>query len=220
MSDPTPKATPPAFNPAFTPAWRSRRAIAVFLTIAVGLLAADLVIKYLAFEHVADFPIRLESPAKVFVEVNDQWYESKPLDPAIPASAIPGHDSTPLIPSILDLRLTINTGAVFGSGAGLRWLFVGVSIIAVGVIGYLFVRSPANAWLLHAALALILAGALGNLYDRVRYAAVRDMFHLFPDTRLWPWIWNLADAVLMLGVGLVLLINLRKPQPPAEPAAD
>ncbi|MEM6392650.1 MAG: signal peptidase II [Planctomycetota bacterium] len=213
------KANPPDIPPTLTPAWRSRRAITVFLTIAVGLLAADLVIKYLAFQHVAGFPLRLESPARVFVQVNDQWFESKPLDPAIPASAIPQHESTPLVPSILDLRLTINTGAVFGSGAGLRWLFVGVSVIAVGVIGYLFVRSPASAWPLHTALALILSGALGNLYDRVRFAAVRDMFHLFPDTRLWPWIWNLADAALMVGVALVLLLNLRKP-PPAQTTAS
>ena len=69
-------------------------------------------------------------------------------------------------------------------------------------------------------MALILGGALGNLYDRVRFSAVRDMLHMLPDTDLpfgWAWpggstgifpsIFNPADAALACGVCMVLLIS-------------
>src|SRR5690606_27114508 len=90
------------------------------------------------------------------------------------------------------------------------------------IIGRIFWRSPARAFVLHVALALILAGALGNLYDRLMFSAVRDMFHLFPyaellfgwtwpgpdeSRMLYPWIFNLADAALVVGVVAVLLIT-------------
>ena len=130
-------------------------------------------------------------------------------DPSEPASAIPDHESQTVIPGVLDLRLTLNTGAVFGLGKGGRSIFIAVSVLAVAVLGWLFVRSQSRAWPLHVAYALILAGALGNLYDRFHFSAVRDMLHLFPETALWPWIFNLADAALMVGVGIVMLLSLR-----------
>ncbi|MEM8783257.1 MAG: signal peptidase II, partial [Planctomycetota bacterium] len=87
--------------------------------------------------------------------------------------------------------------------------------------------SPGNAWLYHASLALVLAGALGNLYDRVVYAAVRDMLHMLPGVQLpfgmrwpsrggvlgsnevWPWVFNLADVSLLAGVAGVMIETWR-----------
>ena len=109
----------------------------------------------------------------------------------------------------LNLRLVSNTGAVFGLGKGNRWFFVLASLAAICVIGMLFARSDRRARLLHVALALVLAGALGNLYDRWFYGVVRDMLHLFPSTELWPWVFNLADVSLLCGVGLILLITVQ-----------
>ncbi|NJS15352.1 MAG: hypothetical protein HC788_13065, partial [Sphingopyxis sp.] len=67
-------------------------------------------------------------------------------------------------------------------------------------------------------LGLVLAGALGNLYDRVVYGAVRDMLHMFPGVELpfgwtwpnglrdvWPWVFNGADVSLLVGVGVLLM---------------
>ena len=87
-------------------------------------------------------------------------------------------------------------------------MFIPVSIAAVGFILFLFWRSSPRAWPLHVALALILAGALGNLYDRVLYSEVRDMLRLFPTTNLYPWVFNLADAALVVGVGVMLLMSV------------
>jgi signal peptidase II len=125
-----------------------------------------------------------------------------------------------VVPGLLDMRLTINTGAVFGRAQGGRWLFISVSVIALAVIGAVFARSPSRSWVLHVGLALVLAGALGNLYDRVRFAAVRDMLHMLPQTDLWPWIFNIADASLMVGVGLLLVRSFIVDRRRAREAAD
>ena len=69
-------------------------------------------------------------------------------------------------------------------------------------------------------LALILGGALGNLYDRMMFEAVRDLFRMLPTTPLWPWIFNLADAALMIGVGLWLLSSWTSPQPQSGSKTD
>ena len=89
-------------------------------------------------------------------------------------------------------------------------VFVAVTILAVGVIGRVFWNSSASAWGLHLALGLILGGALGNLYDRLRFNAVRDLLWLFPGSGLWPWIFNVADAALLVGVSTVVWVMWRR----------
>jgi signal peptidase II len=147
-------------------------AVAVFVVVTLAVLAADQILKYVAFATIA------------------------------------GDRQITLIPHVLSLKLITNTGAVFGLGKGFRWVFIVVSFIAIPIIARIFWRSPARARGLHLALALILAGALGNLYDRILFSAVRDMLWLFPSTGMWPWIFNLADAALMAGVAGILLLSL------------
>lgn len=172
----------------------------LFIMLAMAVLAFDLAFKAWSFEHVAGVPVHLEPGVS--------HYES-----------IPDHEAVVVIPRVLNLKLTANTGAVFGIGKGARPFFVVMSIAAVGVIGWIFVRSSAGAHALHIALALILAGALGNMYDRVQFAAVRDMLNLFPGVTLpfgwswpggndevYPWIFNIADIGLVVGVILLMLI--------------
>ncbi len=178
-------------------AYRSSRAVIVFILVAACTLSADLWLKSWSFTHVAGVPVVLDPQ---FTGEN---------------AMIPHHQPRVLIPHVLNLQLVANDGAVFGKFSGGRVVFIIVSIAAVVVIVYLFARSAANAWVTHVLLALILAGALGNLYDRVRFAQVRDMLHMLPDWGVWPWRFNLADAALMIGVGGLLLISLRK-RPPAE----
>ena len=205
MSDASPEPSPPR------PAGRSGRALSLFLLVTAVVLAADLGLKYWAFDHVAGRPVILTPE----VVQDHRGFWGKYL-----------HDPVVVVPRVLHLQLTTNTGAVFGLGKGNRLLFIGVSLIATGVIGYLFARSPARAWPLHLALALILAGALGNLYDRIVYRAVRDMLHMLPGVELpfglawpggvdevWPWVFNLADVALMAGVGLVLVLSWRSGSP-------
>lgn len=197
---------PPAPTPP-DPAWRSVRAICLFVGLTLAMLAIDLGVKSWSFSTVAGVPVEhIEQSA---IDHADFWQ-------------FYAHEPTVVVPSILNLRLTTNTGAVFGLGKGSQWVFATVSILATAFIIYMFVQSRGNARWLHAALAFILSGALGNLYDRLMYRAVRDMFHLFPGVRLpfgwewspgvdevYPWIFNIADASLIVGVAIMMIIMWR-----------
>ena len=182
------------------PAAKCRRAWTLFLALAVCVLTVDLVSKTWSFATVAGEPIDMDR-----VRTHG-------------ANAVPFHEGVTVVPGVLDLRLTVNRGAVFGIGQGQRWLFAVVSVAATGIIVQVFRRTPAKARAYQAALGLILAGALGNLYDRLRYAGVRDMLHLFPEVKLplgwrwpggnpylYPWIFNVADVALVVGVAALLL---------------
>lgn len=197
-----------------------------FLLVILAVLALDLGLKVWSFENIANTPIRLELSEKggpqVLIPVKEDgvWRVVSTVGPMGEPPRIPRHDPTVVIPNGLNLQLTLNTGAVFGTGQGGRPIFIIVSLIAVVVIVFLIYRSPPNALMYHLALAMILGGALGNLYDRVRFAAVRDMLHILPGVKLpfglsypggadevWPWIFNPADVALVVGVLLVLVLS-------------
>ncbi|WP_432799221.1 signal peptidase II [Poriferisphaera sp. WC338] len=208
-------------------AWRSSRAVILFLIVAAVLLTADLLIKYYSFKDVGDYPVVIQpvdepAPADAgayrFTDNGKDIIINVYTDAAqpIPQSA----EGITIIPHLLNLHITLNTGAVFGLGKGGRPVFIGVTAIALFVIGLFFARSKASAWAFHLGLACILAGALGNLYDRIVYSAVRDMFHLLPTTGWYPWIFNLADAALLLGVFIIIIHSYRadKPSQPQQPS--
>ena len=114
----------------------------------------------------------------------------------------PGSRHVVLIPDVLQLRTTLNPGAVFGVGPGLAPLFILISLVAIGFVVYVFMNTQRSQWVMHIALSLILAGAIGNLYDRAfNGGKVRDFILL----HYWPWIFNLADAMLCIGVPLLII---------------
>ena len=84
-------------------------------------------------------------------------------------------------------------------------LFIGISVVAIGIIISFFRRLAPGDRLSALALGFILGGALGNLVDRVRYGEVVDFLHF----RLWQgYSWpdfNLADSFIVVGVALLLL---------------
>jgi signal peptidase II len=103
-----------------------------------------------------------------------------------------------------------NTGAAFGlfadSDPTLRMLFfVGVALIALFIIGSFFSKLAPGDRLPSFALGLILAGAIGNLIDRVSRGEVIDFLHF----KLWAgYSWpdfNVADSCIVIGVGLLML---------------
>jgi lipoprotein signal peptidase len=122
-----------------------------------------------------------------------------------------------------ELRPEVNQGALFGLG---RWAedrangaFAAVSLAAAAAILYWSMRrSTARDWALCAALGLILAGTLGNLYDRLVFEGVRD----FLDFRLIRWpVFNLADCCLVAGAFLLLgQAFWGHPQPAEQPASE
>ncbi|MGI6364625.1 MAG: signal peptidase II [Bacillota bacterium] len=107
----------------------------------------------------------------------------------------------PIIKDALHLTHVRNAGAAFGILQGRRWLLI-VTAAAVVVIILLYARQIRGNKLMEAALGLMLAGALGNLYDRLFYEVVVD----FIDFRLINFaIFNIADSAITIGVALFAL---------------
>ncbi|MFH1017549.1 MAG: signal peptidase II [Pseudomonadota bacterium] len=124
----------------------------------------------------------------------------------------------PLIPGLLNLTLVHNSGAAFGIGH--RWsnpFFIVMSIVAMGVILYLFAKLEKRERLARWALVLILAGALGNFIDRVRVGYVVDFIDVYFRSHHW-WTFNLADSFITVGAilfGLDMLLKSKRKEPAA-----
>ncbi|HEY1921266.1 MAG TPA: signal peptidase II [Tepidisphaeraceae bacterium] len=112
------------------------------------------------------------------------------------------------IPGWIEFEVVKNQGAVFGLGQGRRILFVTVSVGAILFLIYLFATSGKKP-VFQVLLGMLLAGVVGNLYDRVTLGYVRDMIHALPQwPKLFPWVFNVADTMLSTGVGLMILYNI------------
>jgi len=88
-----------------------------------------------------------------------------------------GYDA---IPGFLEFRRSLNDGAVFGSFTGYVSVFILASVLALLFVFYLFAKSTRRQWGLQIALAMILSGAIGNLYDR---AFIQADVVRFPESK-------------------------------------
>jgi signal peptidase II len=115
------------------------------------------------------------------------------------------------ITGFFNLVLAHNRGAAFSflseAGGWQRALFIGIAVLATAVIVVMLVRHSSER-LFSAGLALILGGALGNLWDRIALGHVVDFldFHALG----WHfWAFNLADSAISVGAALLILDGLR-----------
>ena len=136
----------------------------------------------------------------------------------------PGSMPVSLVRNVLELQTSHNRGALWGLGRELPYssmVFAGLSIVAAVAICYwLFVRKAAADRRLTAALALIMAGALGNCYDRLRFGHVRDFVHFHVDPIGFDCaIFNFADNMLVAGAMILMLLALR-PEPEFAPVGS
>jgi signal peptidase II len=122
------------------------------------------------------------------------------------------YDARVVVPDFFHLVNVTNTGAAFGSFRGNNTFFVIISIVALVVVTVLLVRRrPSDAWR-DVSLALLLAGILGNLTDRLLYGHVIDflLFNLhirFADP--WP-AFNVADSCISIAVVLFIIHSFGK----------
>ena len=116
--------------------------------------------------------------------------------------------SISLIDGFLSLTLVHNPGAAFGLLKGKVFLFVLIAIITgVVILVYLAIyrkEDPLVSW----GLVLILSGAVGNMIDRVQYNYVVDYVLIYYKDWSWP-VFNFADVIINVGVGLIILDLLR-----------
>ncbi len=117
------------------------------------------------------------------------------------------------ITSFFDLVRYHNEGAAFSflanAGGWQKLFFSAISIVAIIVISYL-IRKHRIEKLFCFGLALVLGGAIGNLYDRVTLGYVVDFLYFHYQSFYWP-AFNVADSAICVGVGLLLLDSFKKP---------
>ena len=123
----------------------------------------------------------------------------------------------PLIDGILRFTYVRNAGAAFGMLQGARWPFVAVSTIAVVGLFFLLARGKAHG-LRRVAYSLILAGAAGNLIDRVFYGGlVVDFIEMRWQEHVFP-VYNVADMGVSIGAALLVISMLREKEDPVASA--
>jgi signal peptidase II len=112
-----------------------------------------------------------------------------------------------------NLTLAYNTGAAFSfldSAPGWQIWFFGVIALVVSATLLIWLkRLPRQQWWLSIALACIIGGALGNLWDRVSYGHVIDFIQLHAYSFYWP-VFNIADSAICLGAMMLVLEALFK----------
>lgn len=110
-------------------------------------------------------------------------------------------------PPILNFTWVENRGVsfgLFGDGSA-RWLLSLFSVGVAGVLGWWALR--ADRRLLISAIGLVMGGAIGNVIDRIRFGFVIDFID-FSGTRIFPWVFNIADGAITVGVILLILDSL------------
>ncbi|MBN1407746.1 MAG: signal peptidase II [Calditrichaceae bacterium] len=126
-------------------------------------------------------------------------------------------DSKPVLGSFFQITYIENDGAAFGVQLGSPKIFLTLSVIAAILVFYYLIRMRDKNWLPQAALALIAAGAIGNLTDRFLYGKVVDFFDVeffdisIPSFNLFGWtlsaysmtrwpVFNVADIAITCGM--------------------
>jgi len=113
-----------------------------------------------------------------------------------------------------------NNGVSFGlfqAGHDLvRWGFVVFSVV-VAILLAVWAQG-ASRWLPALGLSLVMSGAVGNAIDRARFGAVVDFIDVSP-IGVFPWIFNIADSGITIGVVLLLLDSLRRERPAKSASA-
>lgn len=201
MTDKTP-STAPKIEPAF----RSAAAIGLFVVLMVLGLAADLASKHYVFDSL------LNDPGLV---ADAEDFRRNPHFTRTPATTreVLNQFNRELCWDI-ELTLDTNPGVVFGWPMP-PWAVIASTVLTVGLVGWFFAASDRRAWSMHLAMAFILAGALGNLYDRLfSHVAPLGMEPIERNVRDfinckkacgYPWVFNIADVLLVVGVAVIAL---------------
>ena len=116
--------------------------------------------------------------------------------------------SVPVIPDVFHFTYWTNKGAAFSMLQDKRWFFVVFTILVIGAILFYVVKKKITDKAFLLSVTLVIAGAVGNLIDRVRIGEVIDFFDFclinFP-------IFNVADVCVSIGAAILLISIMRAP---------
>jgi signal peptidase II len=128
-----------------------------------------------------------------------------------------------LVPGLLNLMHTSNPGVAFGifADSANPWrapLLIGFSLLVIALLVWLLVTGRAGAWLGECGIALILGGAVGNVFDRLVRRSVTDFIDFHIGSYHW-YTFNVADSAIVLGAFLVILELFRDRAHPTQESA-
>ncbi|HLA65246.1 MAG TPA: signal peptidase II [Candidatus Saccharimonadales bacterium] len=126
------------------------------------------------------------------------------LSKAADAALIRVGERVRIVGDLVQLWHVQNRGAAFSLFQGGTLLFVVVSVLAFGLIGYLYRSFRGGPMWLYAVLGVALGGVLGNLIDRLRLGYVTDFVSVGIGDLRWPT-FNVADASIVLGIGVIVI---------------
>ena len=124
------------------------------------------------------------------------------------------HESIMVIPGVFRFTYIRNQGSAFGMFSDSRWVFLVLSVVGIAAVIVYLVKFRPTQKLMWIPLAMIAGGGIGNMVDRLFYGesfgngTVVDFldFCLFPE--LWMWIFNVADAFVCVGAGILFVYLL------------
>lgn len=130
------------------------------------------------------------------------WIIDRLIKVLVQTHLIPG-ETLVVIPKFFHLTFVLNPGAAFGLLAGRAWISIITALVVVCGVIYVQFRIPRQEKWTRLALGMVGGGALGNLYDRlVNGGRVID----YLDFQVWSFVFNFADSMIVIGVGLLLLL--------------
>ncbi|WP_374473661.1 signal peptidase II [Arenimonas sp.] len=143
----------------------------------------------------------------------DQWTK------AVALASLEYLKPVPFIDGFWNWTLVHNYGAAFSflsdAGGWQRWFFTGLAIaISLGLTVWL-ARTPRNDWRTALPFALVVAGAVGNVIDRIRFGYVVDFVDWYVGKHHWP-AFNVADSAIVAGAVLLVLFSFKAPPAPGK----
>lgn len=124
----------------------------------------------------------------------------------ITANFLPG-ESRFVIPHFLKWTYEQNQHGAFGLFGSSPVLLIVMALIVLGIFWFSFRDQARESLLVRIAFGMILGGAIGNILDRLHYRYVVDFIDFY---RIWPNIFNVADACITIGVILLILASLAR----------
>ena len=191
-------------------AGKNGRAIAIFLFITIVAALGDLGSKHLVFKQMLSYPAIETRVVDLLDDPNVNVQQSEKFSRAV----LQELRIRKRICFGLSLTISTNPGVVFGFDAIPSWIVNVMTAVMILIVIVFFATSERRATWLHVALALILGGAIGNLYDRLfsevalpHLMPIRHHVRDFIDCSdlYYNYIYNLADAWLVIGVAMIMI---------------
>jgi signal peptidase II len=137
----------------------------------------------------------------IAVFVLDRWSKSVVL-----AQFAPG-ESRLVVPRLLWFTFVQNTHGAFGLFGNSPLLLIGLAVLVLALFAWAFRDAVQRSNLVRVAFGMIAGGAVGNVIDRLQHHWVVD----FIDFKtIWPNVFNVADACITVGVGLLIIASIAR----------